>query len=335
MFNRNLIVGVLASLMMVTYVPAQTAPQPLTNDDVVSLAKEGLPESTIISAIQSQNNNFDLSANGLIGLKKHGVSSGMIDAMLAASKAPAAPVAAAPAQAAPAVAGEPSVTISDGGANNPLPLSKTQISQTKTKSASLTGLASDAALVSAFQGIALQAGASALYRNGSVIGGGMLGSAGGMMSGFLARRKPTVTEVWAIAGQKAETVASNNPSFEVHFANIPGVNADEYEPVLIKLAPSAKNFRLVGATEAKQDVFESQALDWQVYSSFVEDRVAAQAKKSGLGRYELAPNAPLASGEYGIALRPLNKGKKFSASSVQQNSGDGMLFNSVWAFSVN
>jgi hypothetical protein len=335
MFHRNLIVGVLASLMMVTYVPAQTAPQPLTNDDVVSLAKEGLSENTIISAIQSQNNNFDLSANGLIGLKKHGVTGGVIDAMLAASKAPAAPVAAAPVQAAPAVAGQPYVTIRDGGANKPLPLSKTQISQTKTKSASLTGLATDAALVSSFQGIALQAGASALYRNGSVIGGGMLGSAGGMMSGFLARRKPTVTEVWAIAGQKAETVASNAPSFEVNFANIPGVNADEYEPVLIKLAPSPKNFRLVGATEAKQDVFESQTMDWQVYSSFVEDHVPAQAKKSGLGQYELTPNAPLASGEYGIALRPLNKGKKFSASSVQQNSGDGMLFNSVWAFSVN
>ena len=76
MFNRSLIVSVLAPLMMVTYVPAQTAPQPLTNNDVVSLAKEGLSESTIISAIQSQNNNFDLSANGLIGLKKSGVSGG-------------------------------------------------------------------------------------------------------------------------------------------------------------------------------------------------------------------------------------------------------------------
>ena len=335
MFNRSLIVSVLASLMMVTYVAAQSAPQPLTNNDVISLAKEGLPESTIISAIQSQNNNFDLSATGLISLKKCGVPAPVIDAMLAASKAPTAPVAAAPVQSAPAIAGQPFVTINDSGTKKPLPLSKTQITQTKTKSSSLTGLAGDAALVSAFQGIALQAGTSALYRSGSVVGGGMLGSAGGMMSGFLAHRKPTVTEVWAIAGQKAETAASNSATFEVNFANIPGVNADEYEPVLIKLAPSPKNFRLVGATEAKQDVFESQALDWQVYSSFVEDRVAAQAKKSGLGRYELAPNAPLASGEYGIALRPLNKGKKFSASSVQQNSGDGMLFNSVWAFSVN
>src|ERR1041384_7415974 len=334
MFNRSLIVSVLASLMMVTYVPAQTAPQPLTNDDVVSLAKEGLPESTIVSAIQSQNNNFDLSANGLIGLKKHRVSGGVIDAMLAASKAPAAPATGAPVQAAPAV-GQPYVTIKDGAANKSLPLSKTQISQTKTKSSSLTGLAGDAALVSAFQGLALQAGASALYRSGSVIGGGMLGSASGVMSGFLAHRKPTVTEVWAIAGQTAETVSSNAPTFDVNFTNIPGVNADEYEPVLIKLTPSPKNFRLVGATEAKQDVFESQTMDWQVYSSFVEDRVAAQAKKSGVGQYELTPNAPLASGEYGVALRPMNKGKKFSSSSVQQNSGDGMLFNSVWAFSVN
>lgn len=333
MFNRSLIVGVLASLMMVTYVPAQSAPQPLTNDDVVSLAKEGLPENTIVSAIQSQNNNFDLSATGLINLKKHDVTPAVIDAMLAASKAPAA-AAAAPVQAAPAVAGQPFVTINDG-CKKPLPLSKTQISQTKTKSSSLTGLAGDAALVSAFQGLALQAGTSALYRSGSVIGGGMLGSAGGMVSGFLSHRKPTVTEVWAVPGQKAETIAANNtPLFEVNFANIPGVNADEYEPVLIKLAPSPKNFRLVGATEAKQDVFESQSVDWQVYSSFVEERVASQAKKTATGVYDLAVSTPLGAGEYGVVLRPINKGKKFTASSVQQNSGDGMLFNSVWAFSI-
>ncbi len=162
----------------------------------------------------------------------------------------------------------------------------------------------------------------------------MLGSAGGIVSGFLSHRKPTVTEVWAVAGQKAETATSNSPSFEVNFANLPGVNADEYEPVLVKLTPSPKNFRLVGATEAKQDVFESQSMDWQVYSSFVEDRVAVQAKKTAAGSYEVTPTAPLAAGEYGVALRPLNKNKKFSASAVQQNSGDGLLFNSVWAFSV-
>ena len=334
MFNRNLILGVLASLMMVTYVPAQSASQPLTNDDIISLAKEGLPESTINSAIQSQNNHFDLSAAGLINLKKQGVSPSIIEAMQAASKS-SAPAGAAAVEAVPSVAGQPYVTINDGG-KKPLPLSRTQISQTKTKASSLTGLAGDAALVSAFQGMAMQAGATALYRSGSVVGGSMIGSAGGIVSGFLARRKPTVTEVWAIAGQKAETIVANNtPSFEVNFANIPGVNADEYEPVLIKLTPSPKNFRLVGATEAKQDVFESQTSDWQVYSSFVEDRVAAQSKKVGIGQYQLTPNAALATGEYGVALRPLNKGKKFSASSVQQNSGDGMLFNSVWAFSVN
>jgi len=334
MFNRNLILGVLTSLIMVTYVPAQATSQPLTNDDIISLAKEGLPESTINSAIQSQNNQFDLSAVSLINLKKQGVSSSIIEAMQAATKG-ASPSGGVSAQAAPAVAGQPYVTINDG-TRKPLPLSRTQINQTKTKASSLTGLAGDAALVSAFQGMAMQAGATALYRSGSVVGGNMLGSAGGIVSGFLSHRKPTVTEVWAIAGQKAETTAaSDSPSFEINFANISGVNADEYEPVLIKLTTSPQNFRLVGATEAKQDVFESQASDWQVYSSFVEDRVAAQAKKVAAGQYQLSPNAALAAGEYGVALRPLNKGKKFSAASVQQNSGDGMLFNSVWAFSVN
>jgi hypothetical protein len=174
----------------------------------------------------------------------------------------------------------------------------------------------------------------AALHSGSAMGAGMIGSAGGLVSGFMSHKKPTVTEVWALPGQKADTVAPNQPIFEVSFAEIPGVNPDEYEPVLIKLAPSANNFRLVGATQAKQDVFDSSAMDWEVYSSFVEERIAAQSQKSGSGHYNLQPTASLAAGEYGIALRPVNKGKKFSGSSVAQNSGDGLLFNSVWAFSV-
>jgi len=37
---------------------------------------------------------------------------------------------------------------------------------------------------------------------------------------------------------------------------------------------------------------------------------------------------------YGIALRPINKDKKFSGSSVSENVGERLIFNSVWCFEV-
>jgi hypothetical protein len=36
----------------------------------------------------------------------------------------------------------------------------------------------------------------------------------------------------------------------------------------------------------------------------------------------------------GVALRPVNKDKKFAGSSIAQNVGDGLIFNSVWAFEI-
>jgi hypothetical protein len=42
---------------------AQNSAKPLTNEDVVAMVKGGLGESTIVSAIQSQESSFDVSAN--------------------------------------------------------------------------------------------------------------------------------------------------------------------------------------------------------------------------------------------------------------------------------
>jgi hypothetical protein len=152
---------------------------------------------------------------------------------------------------------------------------------------------------------------------------------------FMAHHKPTVTDLWALPGQKADTVLhASQPTFQVHYESIPGINADEYEPVLVKLEPTPNNFRLVGATQAKEDAMEASAADWGIYSSFVEDRVAAQIQKVSAGNYQLQPSAALPAGEYGLVLRPVNKEKKFSGSSIGQNVGDGLIFNSVWAFEI-
>jgi hypothetical protein len=340
MSHKQLCVAVLICAVLFTgFALAQNNSKPLTNDDVIAMVKGGLPETTVISAINAQDSNFDVSATALIKLKQQGVNSKIMDAMLAAANkkhsAVPAPPAAAPAAAPAATAGQPSVTVLKGTAQQPIPVSKTQIAQTKTKATSLNALSTDNALGQAMQTVAMTAAQEAAYRSGSYTGASAIGAAGGVMGGLMGHRKPTVTDVWALPGQKSDLVLdSNQPSFEVHFANIPGVVADEYEPALVKLAPSPNNFRLVGATQAKQDVLESSTMDWEIYSSFMEERVGAQATKVSSGEYKLQAAAALPAGEYGVVLRPLNKSKKFSGSSVAQNSGEGLLFNSVWAFAV-
>src|SRR5436190_17736280 len=340
MSHKQLCVAVLICAVLFTgFALAQNNTKPLTNDDVIAMVKGGLPETTVISAISAQDSNFDISATALIKLKQQGVNSKIMDAMLAAANkkhsAVPAPPAAAPAAAPAATAGQPSVTVLKGTAQQPIPVSKTQIAQTKTKATSLNALSTDNALGQAMQTVAMTAAQEAAYRSGSYTGASAIGAAGGVMGGLMGHRKPTVTDVWALPGQKSDLVLdSNQPSFEVHFANIPGVVADEYEPALVKLAPSPNNFRLVGATQAKQDVLESSTMDWEIYSSFMEERVGAQATKVSSGEYKLQTAAALPAGEYGVVLRPLNKSKKFSGSSVAQNSGEGLLFNSVWAFAV-
>src|SRR2546422_10637783 len=66
-------------------VGAQQNGKPLTNQDVISMVKNLLPESVILSAIKTNDTDFDVSANGLISLKKAGVTAKVMEAMLAAA----------------------------------------------------------------------------------------------------------------------------------------------------------------------------------------------------------------------------------------------------------
>lgn len=74
----------------------------MKNEDVIKMTKVGLAESTIIVAIEKEPAEYDTSVDGLIELKKAGVSDAVIQKMVAAGKGasqPAAPAAsAAPAE---------------------------------------------------------------------------------------------------------------------------------------------------------------------------------------------------------------------------------------------
>ncbi|HET9028663.1 MAG TPA: hypothetical protein VFN49_00670, partial [Candidatus Aquilonibacter sp.] len=56
----------------------------LTNADVIRMVQSGLGNETMIAAIAADPHNFDLSANGLISLRKAGVSDSVIQAMMGA-----------------------------------------------------------------------------------------------------------------------------------------------------------------------------------------------------------------------------------------------------------
>jgi hypothetical protein len=85
--------------------------KPLTNDDIVQMAKGGFDESTTIAAIDAADTNFDTSVQALLALKAAGVSEKVISAMLAASKkkSEGTKPAAAAAAPAPAPAANPDV----------------------------------------------------------------------------------------------------------------------------------------------------------------------------------------------------------------------------------
>lgn len=336
---------------------AQTSPKPLTNDDLIVMFRGGLGETTIIGAIQSQDTDFDISATGLLQLKKGGVPPKVMDAVISAvgkkksaidtaaaakseteAKAKAAPLV-PPAMLSP-IPGQASVVLVQAGQKQPIPLVHAQIVQTKGKPSTLGTLATDGSLAQAMSGMSQSVAAAGAMKGSSKIAstammanpmvGGVL-----MAGSFLGHRKQTVTDVWAVPGLKSETVIHNaQPTFEVRCDNIPGINPEDYQPVFLKLESTANNYRLVGATEAKTDSLQSSAADWGMYSSFVEELIPGQATKVAPGSYTLQAGSALSPGEYAVALRPTNKSKKFSGSSISQDTGDGLIFNSIWSFEV-
>jgi hypothetical protein len=77
----------------------------LTNDDVIKLAQEKLPDSVIIVKIKTSACSFDTTPDALVKLKHSGISDAVLQAMV---EAPAAAAEAVPSEVAPA-SGNPSV----------------------------------------------------------------------------------------------------------------------------------------------------------------------------------------------------------------------------------
>lgn len=329
---------------MACCVAAQQAQKPLTNVDVIEMAKAGLSESVVVATIQANPGTYDTSTDGVIELKKNGVTDSEIKAILAVQQGGNGTSAAVlanggGAQAPPATLGPrwqmPTVMLEQGAGAQEIPREKTQLAETKTKPQSMASLAGDSAVTQGIQAGVNDATYSAASRMNSIVGGTAVQGSGSILGGMLSSRKPMVTYVWGVAGPtSANVLQTATPRFSVNFAGAPGVNPADFAPEIVRLTPAQNTCRLVGATRGKEDARSHDAADWEIYSGFVEDPVATGVHKTAQGQYEISPQSPLYPGEYAVVLRPVSRSKKFSGGDVSRGQGAGMMFDTVWTFQV-
>lgn len=229
----------------------------------------------------------------------------------------------------------PKLYVVQSGAPHELALEKTQLATTKTKPTSMKSLAADSAVTQAMQAGINSAASDAATHIRSGFGGSAVQQAGGIFSGVISHRTPTVTYVWGVPNAVSSNVLQTvSPSFLVDFSRVIGVTSDDYAPTIVKLTPAQNTCRIVGASQGKADVRSSPAADWQIYSHFLEERVPTNAEKLAPGKYKLAPASELQPGEYAVVLRPLAKDKKFSGGDVARAQGNGLMFDAVWTFQI-
>lgn len=338
----------LCSLCLCPVSLGQQAQKPLTNDGVIKMVKAGVSESVIVASIQSSPAQYDVSTDGLIKLKNAGVTSDEMKAIITAQQASngggvgvppdkgGAEAASTPPPAAPAPRWEmPSVSVLTMRSAEELPREKTQLAETKTKPHSLAGLAGDSAVTQGLQAGVNDVAWDAATHTRSGVGGSSVMQAGNILGGMMGHKQPTVTYVWGVPRPaSANVLQTSTPKLQVLFAKAPGVNPDEFAPEIVKLTPAQNTCRLVGATQGKEDARSDNAADWEIYSAFVEDRVAVQLDKLSTGDYNVSPQTPLLPGEYAVVLRPIEKNMKFSGGDVARGQGAGLMFNTVWTFQV-
>jgi len=345
--RKQILIFVMSMVVLAqTFSAAQQSQKLMTNEDVLALVRSHRPESVIISQIQSHPSNFDTSAHEIIRLTKAGVTENEMNAMMAASnkgapiESSAKPGAASAPDAPSAIpvskSHMPKLYVTNGSAARELPLEKTQLAETKIKPSSMKSLAADTAVTQAMQSTITTATYSAATHMNSGIGGSAVQQAGSIFSGVMSHRTPTVTYVWGVPSPASTNVLQTvSPSFALDFSRAIGINADEYEPAIVKLTPAQNTCRVVGATQGKADARSSPAADWQMYSHFLEERIPTRAEKLSAGKYNVSPASELQPGEYAVVLRPISKDKKFSGGDVARAQGDGLMFDAIWTFQIS
>lgn len=324
------------------------------NEDVLELVRAEFSDATIKAAIEANATAFDVTPRSLVALKAAGVSEDLMETMLAietARRKPAAnePVAALdpPADAVPvdsiallsqaierlaAAPPEPPATVvpSVPGAPGPqawatavdgrisLTPSLAQVAFTDSKSTGATalrtleGLSSRKALVFASPALSVANEIGGLFRSGD----------------------PTTTAVWALPGVAAGRELVSRAELEIEFAGIPGVNPEDYRPVVVQLVPTIDNFRLVGAAKTKVSDLDNG----MPTESIIEEPVAANIERIERGRYRVVLGDALQAGEYALVLRPAERKQRRRAGPASLGellgAGTSQLLYATWDFTL-
>ena len=113
---RILSLALMVALTLATFAQSK---HPLTNDDVVKLARDGFGDDVIVAMIEANDSAFDVSIGALTALKDAGISSPVMQAMLKAEskKRQAAPAPTAQSQTASPPLMNPSQSMAGMGGN--------------------------------------------------------------------------------------------------------------------------------------------------------------------------------------------------------------------------
>ena len=192
--------------------------------------------------------------------------------------------------------------------------STTEVAQSKSKGGSKAG--------SVFKG----------FGKGVMTAGGMAGGMAGApmphVGGGGTPRMPGVAYTWALPGHaSAFVLPARSANFDIEFGEIPGIDPDTYEPVIVKLIPTKDNWRLV---ETSKDKFDKHGNETR--SIKTADRTPLKITLIERGHLQVASASELAPGEYGLVLHPKKDQKEFAGVPAPNIEA---LFYSVWDFSVS
>jgi hypothetical protein len=321
--------------------------KPLTNTDILRMIESGLSDELITAAIQVNEVQFDLSSEALILLKKAGVSERIMSAMFAAAYRTNPPPAGAPAAPMPvqvmaaSVPQQPYALYVEGEEKRNLLRAQTQLAQADVKGTDLASLAVNTTVDGVLLGLASTGAVHAAVGLASATGSALaaapiIGVAATVIpSLILGRRAPMITYIWALPGHHSSTELTNpSPIFEIFFGEIPGVNPDEFRPLIVRLPQTKNNWRLVGAQREKVNAMQG-TFEWKSASYVQEGAVPLRYNQLASGHLQVQPESPLEPGEYALVLRPISSKKKLNGVELLVGqSGEGLVFNSIWDFSV-
>jgi hypothetical protein len=383
---RKLASGLFVLLCAVLFFPQTQVPQAqaqqtqpgspqqnplLTNAEIVKMVKAGLQDSTILSVISASDSDFDVSVDGLLALKEAGVSTPVMDAMLAAKSKKRTPPAAATVSPSPGampqsamtqgygsttmtpqmaammtqMGGMPGMGMSGMGGTMFVPPALPKISlllgsdqkpmissmAQMAQSATKGGPGAGSATGSTLRSFVTEGLSFATIAGGGMFAGPAMGIASGMMGGMMGGHHGMPTTTYVWA------LAGHSASYVMPTTR---PKFDLEFGNIAGLDPDRYEPALVHLPQTKDNYrlvgATKQKTSYmgpgQPQSMIDEERTPLQTTRLGRGHLQLEPAAPLAPGEYGLVLRPTRADKPKKG--VSQTGPEQSVFYSVWDFSV-